>query len=580
MKKKQKVKVQHGILTLMFMLGLLLGMSATVWADGSVPYLAWDTDRDRLVEVEGGCTNYTVVTSVTTSWGDGWYVVPEGEVTISERISVNGTAHLILCDGAKLTARYGITVNNNNALNIYGQSKGTGMLVATGFTSYNHDTKHRSYYPGIGADDITFAAGDIIIHGGTVTAQGYLYSPGIGGLCEDWAPESQTSMFKGTSGGNVMIYHGTVAASIEGVKGNVNAIGKGSSGKSDGDLTLGKGVKLYGNPSKMPEGVGDTDLLATGNGGVYSGKRNRYMKTVPPPQYQLVYDPGEGSGSMDPEKVFDGALYTFPECTFKKPKDKAFNYWIMSGVDGIYSPGETVQIASNCADQAGVITVTAYWKDAPEPTTKPTTKTTTKSKQKPAAKSGGTPLTKMTPKGDHSLTISWMKVSGAAGYEIYFARCDGKGSTATKKVKTIKGNRTFTWTVSGLHKTTAYKAYVKAYVKKNGEKKYIGTSPMIHVYTSGYSPKYTNAKAVTVNKTKVKLKKGKTFQIKAKVRKLKKNRKLMPPQHVKQIRYLSTNKKIATVTKGGKIKAKKKGTCYIYVYAHNGISKKIKVIVR
>ena len=54
----------------------------------------------------------------------------------------------------------------------------------------------------------------------------------------------------------------------------------------------------------------------------------------------------------------------------------------------------------------------------------------------------------------------------------------------------------------------------------------------------------------------------------------------MPPQHVKQIRYLSTNKKIATVTKGGKIKAKKKGTCYIYVYAHNGISKKIKVIVR
>ena len=85
---------------------------------------------------------------------------------------------------------------------------------------------------------------------------------------------------------------------------------------------------------------------------------------------------------------------------------------------------------------------------------------------------------------------------------------------------------------------------------------------------------------MTVNKTKVKLKKGKTFQIKAKVRKLKKNRKLMPPQHVKQIRYLSTNKKIATVTKEGKIKAKKKGTCYIYVYAHNGISKKIKVIVR
>ena len=50
MKSKQRVKVQHGILTLMFMLGLLLGMSATVWADGSVPYLAWDADRQKVVE--------------------------------------------------------------------------------------------------------------------------------------------------------------------------------------------------------------------------------------------------------------------------------------------------------------------------------------------------------------------------------------------------------------------------------------------------------------------------------------------------------------------------------------------------
>ena len=282
MKKKQKVKVQHGILTLLFMLGLLLGMSATIWADGSVPYLAWDADRQKVVEVEGGCANYTEVTSSTTILENGWYVVSDGEVTIGDRICVNGTAHLILCDGAKLTASKGITVNNSNALNIYGQSKGTGMLVATGFTYYNYDTKHRSYYPGIGADDIIFAAGDIIIHGGKVTAQGYIYSPGIGGLCEDWAPESQTPKFFGTSGGNVMIYHGTVAASIEGVKGNVNAIGKGSGGNSDGDLTLGEGVKLYGNSSKMPEGVGDTDLLATGNGGVYSGTRSRYMKTVPP----------------------------------------------------------------------------------------------------------------------------------------------------------------------------------------------------------------------------------------------------------------------------------------------------------
>ena len=37
---------------------------------------------------------------------------------------------------------------------------------------------------------------------------------------------------------------------------------------------------------------------------------------------------------------------------------------------------------------------------------------------------------------------------------------------------------------------------------------------------------------------------------------------------------------VATVTNKGVIKGKKKGTCYIYVYAQNGISKKVKVTVK
>lgn len=210
----------------------------------------------------------------------------------------------------------------------------------------------------------------------------------------------------------------------------------------------------------------------------------------------------------------------------------------------------------------------------PKPTTKPTTKA------KPSAKASKTPLTKTTATGDHSMTVGWAKVEGAAGYEVFFARCDGKGSKTTKKVKTIKGNKTFTWTKSGLKKGTAYKAYVKAYTMKNGKKTYIGKSPVMHAYTSGASKKYTNAKSITVNKTKVKLKKGKTFKIKAKVKKLKKNKKLMPKTHVATIRYLSTDKKIATVSKKGKITAKGKGTCYVYAYAHNGIYKKVKVTVK
>ena len=53
--------------------------------------------------------------------------------------------------------------------------------------------------------------------------------------------------------------------------------------------------------------------------------------------------------------------------------------------------------------------------------------------------------------------------------------------------------------------------------------------------------------------------------------KLKKHRKVM---------YESSNRKIATVTSKGKIKGIKKGSCYIYAYAQNGISKRIKVTVK
>ena len=46
------------------------------------------------------------------------------------------------------------------------------------------------------------------------------------------------------------------------------------------------------------------------------------------------------------------------------------------------------------------------------------------------------------------------------------------------------------------------------------------------------------------------------------------------------IRYESTNVNIATVSRKGVIKAKNKGTCYVYAYAQDGVFRKIKVAVR
>ena len=47
-----------------------------------------------------------------------------------------------------------------------------------------------------------------------------------------------------------------------------------------------------------------------------------------------------------------------------------------------------------------------------------------------------------------------------------------------------------------------------------------------------------------------------------------------------KFRYESTNPSIAIVNKKGKIKGVKKGICEIYIYAQNGLYKKIKVTVK
>lgn len=191
-------------------------------------------------------------------------------------------------------------------------------------------------------------------------------------------------------------------------------------------------------------------------------------------------------------------------------------------------------------------------------------------------------MAKMTAKDNDSLVLSWNKIKGAQGYDIYMIKCtkeDEKDKKA-KLVKTIKGNKKTTWTKKGLNEQTAYRGYVRAWKMKNGKKKYIKKSPMVHAYTSGGDYKSTNVKSVTVKKNKVSLNVGSSYKIRATVEKLQKDKQFMPKTHGAKLRYRSTNKNIATVSKSGKIKAKSRGTCHIYVYTINGLSKKIKVTVK
>ena len=103
----------------------------------------------------------------------------------------------------------------------------------------------------------------------------------------------------------------------------------------------------------------------------------------------------------------------------------------------------------------------------------------------------------------------------------------------------------------------------------------IGISKTVHAATLG--GKKGNAKKITVKKAKVIFKQGKSFTIKAKQVPLKKKSKIA--KH-RKISYESSDPAIATVSSSGKMKAKKKGKCNIYVYAQNGVYKQIRVTVK
>lgn len=182
----------------------------------------------------------------------------------------------------------------------------------------------------------------------------------------------------------------------------------------------------------------------------------------------------------------------------------------------------------------------------------------------------------------NNLLIRWAQVKNADGYDIFATECTksfGKKSliktvSANKKkavIKKIKGKK--------LDTRKNYKVKIQAFRIINGEKQYL-TSPITFHTAGKKSPRYTNAKSIKLKNKKLVLKAGKKQKLSASIVKENAGKQLLPQSHAPYLRYQSSNPAIAKVNGKGILKAKKKGTCTIYVYAQNGISKKMKITVR
>lgn len=174
--------------------------------------------------------------------------------------------------------------------------------------------------------------------------------------------------------------------------------------------------------------------------------------------------------------------------------------------------------------------------------------------------------------GNRKITISWRSYEDADGYDCYWSYCDGKRSY--KKLATVKAAKDRV-TSRRLDNNRRYKYFVAAYKLIDGKKVYIAKSNSLHVALK--DAKATNAKKVTVNQTNIRLKAGDTFVVRSRTRLENTNKKEL--LHVAAYRYYTSDQSVASVSKTGKIKALKSGTCVIYVVANNGVYGTIKVTV-
>ena len=209
-------------------------------ADQPVEYAFYNKATGKFETLS--CDSYVAVSTEAhgndLTMSDGWYVL-DGQVRIDTRITVSGTANIILKDDCTFVARYGINVASGSALNIYGQGtlvngeNATDGILSANFSSSDYNSA------GIGGGNGE-TGGDITINGGTVVVKGSYEGAGIGGG-------------KGGAGGNITINGGLVTVNTD-RSGIAAGIGGGSEGNG-GNITI-NGGNISVSGSDYGAGIG------------------------------------------------------------------------------------------------------------------------------------------------------------------------------------------------------------------------------------------------------------------------------------------------------------------------------------
>ena len=183
-----------------------------------------------------------------------------------------------------------------------------------------------------------------------------------------------------------------------------------------------------------------------------------------------------------------------------------------------------------------------------------------------------------------SLKLTWSKVSTASGYQVYRYSSEKKKYV---KVKTIAKRTTVTWTDKKLKSNKTYKYKVRAYLKTKKGKKF---SPFTYYVTARAYTK--NSDNVNAGKIKIVYPAGsnsKTGEILVGMlgyTELASD--VLPSKYGKskkkkvfddKIRLIAQKNSYIKIDKKGRIYGKKEGSVNVYMVAHNGNMKKLKITV-
>lgn len=163
------------------------------------------------------------------------------------------------------------------------------------------------------------------------------------------------------------------------------------------------------------------------------------------------------------------------------------------------------------------------------------------------------------------LKLTWKKVKGADGYQIYQYKAKNdqyeKIASVDKRATSWKSGRT-------LQKHT-YK--IRAYKKKGKRKIYSEFSYEVSAIPYRKNAKRVNAGRINVDSDSVFLSSWESIQIKAKMKNSKYAKNKKARVYDTKLRWYSSDEKVAKVDAEGNITAQgKTGKCKIYARAHNG----------